>query len=160
MSYAGCIHNINKYAMNIICRLKYEVLVNMLAMEEKKVEDQAKRVEALKWTILSRGLSEDSFNNQMNNINEQNSPRANDDMVANANAKNTNKNKKSEISKLGGFEAITRDMKASLLQLSEECKTHQESILHAFTDEHGKIVVDLNRSVFMSQLFAGIKLLS
>mmetsp|Transcript_16036 Transcript_16036/g.15395 ORF Transcript_16036/g.15395 Transcript_16036/m.15395 type:complete len:132 (+) Transcript_16036:106-501(+) len=61
-----------------LLRFKVEVLVNMLAIEEKKMESLTKRIDVLKWSMHSKGVHEENFNNMIEEISIKNE---NNDMI-------------------------------------------------------------------------------
>lgn len=113
-------------------RFKIEVLVQMLAIEEKKQQAVVKRLETLKLALLNQGIS----NKTMSNILSQS--------VDQSSAKNDEKS----ILLTSAF-----DLSGALGRMSEEMKSGVEDIIYSFADTEGKIVSALPREDFMRYLY-------
>lgn len=118
---------------NNLLRYKIEVLVNMLALEEKKYEAQTSRLESLKLIMLSQGITESSFKA----------------IVSNSSSTDIKSSKYSRKN----FELFAQNMRTALAKMHNEFKTCREDILHAFADDDGKIAPALSRDDFLRQLY-------
>ena len=114
-------------------RFKIEVLVNMLAMEEKKLSLANKRLDALKWVMLTQGFSEKAISGLIKNQD------------------NTSEAK---------FSQLASEMAGAIQRLHEEMKLNKEDILCAFANENGKVRASLSRDEFVRYLFAATTRLS
>jgi hypothetical protein len=115
-----------------LLRFKVEVLVNMLAIEEKKMGSLTKRIEVLKWTMLSKGVTEDGLDNIFKTLPD---------------AANTIEVQKSSPGK-------PVDLGGAIERLAAEFVTNKKDIVQSFADDEGKVVTTLNRDEFMRQLYA------
>lgn len=113
-----------------LLRFKIEVLVHMLAMEEKKLEASVKRLDALKWAMLTQGVGERT--------------------MAEIQAKNgTAVRKPGDILLTSEF-----DLNGSFDRMKKEFASSREGILMGFADEEGRICNSMVRDEFMRQLFS------
>ena len=126
-----------------LLRFKVEVLINMLAIEEKKMGSLTKRIEVLKWTMLSNGVNEDGLNGILKTI-----PDAR--MITNGDEKSPTPAHMTSAIDLGG--AIER--------LAGEFVTNKRDIVQSFADDDGKVVTSLTRDEFMRQLYAATEHIS
>jgi len=113
-------------------RFKIEVLVQMLAVEEKKLQSAVKRLEALKLAMLNQGFSDKTMSNVLLSGGE--SP--------------TKKEGEKAILLTSAF-----DLTGAIDRLSTEMKKSAEDIIFAFADSDGKIVSALPREDFMRYLY-------
>lgn len=120
-----------------LLRFKVEVLINMLAIEEKKMESLTKRIEVLKWAMLSRGITEDGLDGMLKCI-----P---DAMVSNETGLSSPQTKSINT---------PVDLGGAIERLAEEFATNKRDIVQCFADEEGKVVTSLSRDEFMRQLYA------
>lgn len=119
-----------------LLRFKVEVLINMLAIEEKKMGSLTKRVEVLKWTMLSKGVTEDGLNDIFKSLPDATS--TNDVQQPSSPPKMTS--------------AV--DLGGAIQRLAAEFVTNKKDIVQSFADDEGKVVTTLNRDEFMRQLYA------
>lgn len=113
-----------------LLRFKIEVLVHMLAMEEKKLEASVKRLDALKWAMLTQGVGEKAMSViQSNNGSATRKP--GDILLA------------SEFDLNGCFERMRKEFAAS-----------RDAVLAGFADEEGRICNSMSRDEFMRKLFS------
>lgn len=126
-----------------LLRFKVEVLINMLAIEEKKMGALTKRIEVLKWSMLSKGVSEDGLNDILKSI-------PGTMVLANG------ANDKPIISNLPS----TFDLGGAIERLQGEFMTNKKDIVQSFADDEGKIVTSLSKDEFMRQLFAATEAIS
>jgi hypothetical protein len=125
-----------------LLRFKIEVLVNMLGIEEKKSESLTKRVETLKWILLTQGVSEQTLTTIVQNSDTSTSTSKVDNNLMNNVEKNiANKN----ISMI--------DLSGSISRMKEEFDRYPEDILKAFAETDGKIISNITIEDFMKQLF-------
>lgn len=115
-----------------LVRFKVEVLINMLAIEEKKIETSEKRLEALKWVLLSQGVSQNTVANLI------------DGSVDNIKGLRVSLEKK-----LADF-----DMSTAISRMATDFEMFRTDIIQTFADEDGKIVATLSRDEFMRQLYS------
>ena len=120
-----------------LLRFKVEVLINMLAIEEKKKESLTKRIEVMKWTMLSNGVNEDGLNGILKTIPDART-------ITNGDERSPAPAHLTSAIDLGG--AIER--------LGNEFVTNKRDIVQSFADEDGKVVTSLSRDQFMRQLYA------
>ena len=134
-----------------LLRFKVEVLVNMLVIEEKKMDYLIKRTDVLKSKLLSQGISEDGLAEVMRSIHsplDSKSPKDDVDQISTVYKVNDNII----------YQSI--DMKGAIDRISEEFNAYALEILRSFADEEGKIVTYLTRDEFMRQLFAATSTVS
>jgi hypothetical protein len=122
-----------------LLRFKIEVLVHMLAMEEKKLEAAVKRLDALKWAMLTQGLSEKSMNN----------------ILASSQGKSGSSGADKDILLTSAF-----DLSGAIDRMQKEFAKGKESIVSAFADSDGRISDALSREEFCRILFATTESLS
>ena len=129
---------------NNLLRFKVEVLINMLAIEEKKMGSLTKRIEVLKWAMLSRGVTEDGLNGIL-----QSFP---DAIVASNDPEKSNP----------AITSITTvvDLGGAMERLADEFATNKRDIVQCFADGEGKVVTSLSRDEFMRQLYAATEQVS
>ena len=113
-----------------LLRFKIEVLVHMLAMEEKKLEASVKRLDALKWAMLTQGVGEKTLA-AMQSKSGASTPKHGDVLLA------------SEFDLNGCFD-----------RMRKEFKTSRDAILAGFADEEGRICNSMSRDEFMRKLFS------
>jgi len=122
-----------------LLRFKVEVLVNMLAVEEKRNEASSKRLETLKWLLHAQGVNEDSLSQLMNTS------------VEGEDAKESIQNivSKSQLLKSSRM----ADLTGAMQRMREEFELFREDILHAFAESDGKIIPHLPTNDFMKQVY-------
>ena len=130
-----------------LLRFKIEVLVNMLAMEEKKSESVEKRVETLKWLLHSQGVAEQTLTSIL------------------LNAEKTDEESREGL--LGSVERSISfrnvglvDLAGALSRALEEFELYKTDIIPAFAGEDGKVVTSLSNDEFMRQLYTVTEKLS
>jgi len=106
-----------------LLRFKVEVLVEMLAMEEKKYETTAKRLEALKW----------AYELQTTKLND-------------ASGKGALSNTADEMS------SPLSDIHGAMARLSEEFSKNSSGIVIRFADDKGQLASSLSKSEFVHTL--------
>lgn len=121
-----------------LLRFKIEVLVNMLAMEEKKSESTNKRLETLKWLMHSQGVSEQTLTDIMKNSEDMYNEKMNEGSEGN-------------VSSNRGARLI--DLSGAIARMTEDFKEFREEILHSFAEIDGKIVANLTTEEFSKQLY-------
>ena len=121
-----------------LLRFKIEVLVNMLAMEEKKSETAGKRLETLKWLMHSQGVSEQTLTDILLKSED----------IYNENKNNSSTDKDSSFRGVGLI-----DLAGAIGRMTEDFQDFREDILHAFAEEDGKIVATLDAEDFAKQLY-------
>jgi hypothetical protein len=112
-------------------RFKIEVLVQMLAIEEKKQQAIVKRLEILKLALLNQGVS----NTTMTSI------------LAQA-ADSTSSRDEKSILLTSAF-----DLSGAMGRMAEEMISGADDIIFSFADAEGKIVSALPREDFMRYLY-------
>lgn len=115
-----------------LLRFKVEVMVNMLAIDEKKIETAEKRLEALKWVLLSQGISQHSVTKLLEGSVDQ-----------------IKGQRLSLERKVAEF-----DMTGALSKMARDFDLFRSDIFQSFADEDGKIVASLSRDEFMRQLYS------
>lgn len=120
-------------------RFKIEVLVQMLAIEEKKQHAVVKRLETLKLALLNQGISNKTMTNILSHSVDQGSP----------------KNDEKSILLTSAF-----DLTGALSRMSQEMASSAEDIIYSFADSEGKIVSALQREDFMRYLYNATETLS
>jgi hypothetical protein len=113
-----------------LLRYKVELLINMLAVEEKKMETLKKRYEALKWVLLSHGVSEDTLANILNGSASPSKSLSADHLLANL------------------------DLSSAVANMRNDFKQFRMEIMHAFADDEGKIMTALSKEDFIRQLYS------
>lgn len=126
-----------------LLRFKVEVLINMLAIEDKKMGALTKRIEVLKWSMLSKGVSEDGLNNILKTI---------PGTLAITNGVN-------DRSSISGLPS-TFDLGGAIERLRGEFITNKKDIVQSFADDEGKVVTSLSKDEFMRQLYAATEAIS
>ena len=121
-----------------LLRFKVEVLINMLAIEEKKMGSLTKRIEVLKWAMLSRGITEDGLDGMLKGI---------PDAMVLSNDTGLSSPQTASIS-------TPVDLGGAIERLADEFATNKRDIVQCFADEDGKVVTSLSRDEFMRQLYA------
>jgi hypothetical protein len=121
-----------------LLRFKIEVLVNMLAMEEKKSETTNKRLETLKWLMHSQGVSEQTLTDILKNS---------EDIY------NEKQNEGSDGTALSSRGNRLIDLSGAIARMTEDFKDFREDILHSFAEMDGKIVANLTTEEFSKQLY-------
>jgi hypothetical protein len=121
-----------------LLRFKIEVMVNMLAMEEKKNDATSKRLETLKWVLLQQGISEQKL---LHILSQQ---EKNGDSMGDSAAKFGDEIKASKS---------LIDLSGAISRTSEEFGNFRNDIIYSFADNTGKIVNCLTTDQFMRQLF-------
>ena len=123
-----------------LLRFKIEVLVNMLAMEEKKSESVEKRVETLKWLLHSQGVAEQTLTSILLNAEKvDNETRAN--MIG-------------SVERSISFRNVGLvDLAGAMSRAQEEFSLYRSDIIPAFADEDGKVVANLSNDEFMKHLY-------
>jgi len=130
-----------------LLRFKIEVLVNMLAMEEKKSESVEKRVETLKWLLHSQGIAEQTLTTIL-----LNAEKADDETKANM---------MGSVERSISFRNVGLvDLAGALSRAQEEFELYRSDILPAFAGEDGKVVASLSNDEFMKQLYTVTEKLS
>lgn len=130
-----------------LLRFKIEVLVNMLAMEEKKSESVEKRVETLKWLLHSQGIAEQTLTTIL-----LNAEKADDETKANM---------MGSVERSISFRNVGLvDLAGALSRAQEEFELYRADILPAFAGEDGKVVASLSNDEFMKQLYTVTEKLS
>ena len=123
-----------------LLRFKIEVMVNMLAMEEKKSESVTKRVETLKWLLHELGVAEKTLTSILVNAEEADNE--------------TRRNMAGSVERTISFRNIGLvDLAGALSRTQDEFARNKTSIIPAFADEEGKLVANLSNDEFMKQLY-------
>lgn len=122
-----------------LLRFKIEVLVNMLAMEEKKSASTTKRLETMKWLIHSQGVSEQTLTDILKQSEENNGEMP-----------GVTSPKSGEVMYRG---APLIDLSGAIERMFVEFESFRNDILHAFAEEDGKIVTQLEVEDFSKQLY-------
>ena len=115
-----------------LLRFKIEVLVHMLAMEEKKLEASVKRLDALKWATLTQGITEQTMADSLNRTNARPQRSGDKDVLLT-----------SEF-----------DINGAFTRMEKEFKESRERILSGFADEEGRICTALGREEFLRKLYS------
>jgi hypothetical protein len=124
-----------------LLRFKIEVLVNMLAVEEKKSEGVSKRVETLKWLLHEQGVAEQTLTSILLNAEKDVSEEARNEMLGSAERSISFRN------------VGLVDLSGALSRAQEEFELFKADIVPAFADEEGKVVATLTNNEFMKQLY-------
>jgi hypothetical protein len=118
-----------------LLRFKVEILINMLAIEEKKLETVNKRLEALKWVLLSQGVSQNSLNK----------------LLTGADNSKTDKNPQLNLS--SNFLAEC-DLTGAMKRMELDFEKFREGIIHCFADDDGRVIPSLSREEFIRQVYS------
>lgn len=130
-----------------LLRFKIEILVNMLAVEEKKNESSTKRLETLKWLLHSQGVAEQTLTNIL--INAENCDEEN------------RSNMMGSVERNISFRHVGLvDLAGAISRGREEFELYRTEIFPAFAEEDGKIVTTLTNDEFMKQLYTVTEKLS
>jgi hypothetical protein len=130
-----------------LLRFKIEVLVNMLAMEEKKSESVEKRVETLKWLLHSQGVAEQTLTSILLNADKVD--------------QETRAGMVGSVERSISFRNVGLvDLAGALSRAQEEFELYKADIFPAFADEEGKVVATLTNDEFMKQLYTVTEKLS
>jgi hypothetical protein len=123
-----------------LLRFKVEVLVNMLAMEEKKSESIEKRVETLKWLLHSQGVAEQTLTSILLNAEKAD--------------QETRANMMGSVERSISFRNVGLvDLAGAMSRAQEEFALYRTDIISAFAGEDGKVVASLTNDDFMKQLY-------
>jgi len=112
-----------------LLRFKVEVLVQMLSAESKKEEALGNRIEALKWALLTQGLTEKNMRSVLSNMNEGLS----------------DTREREEL-------AAIFDLAGSRSRMEKIFETSQEIVIRAFADDEDRIIPELKKTEFCSML--------
>jgi hypothetical protein len=112
--------------MNLL-RYKVELLLTMLAMEEKSKEVLSNRVETLKWVILSQGTSEEQINELLEKYTKGQSVSSEDI----------------------NFDI---DISSAFSKIRAAFETSKEQIINTLIDEDGNIIFNLTKDQFIEKL--------
>ena len=115
-----------------LLRFKVEVMVNMLAMEEKKTETTTKRIEKLKCIMLDQGISEQRLMHMLENPDER--------------------RKRMEDSS-NGVAPQSVDLSGSLSRTAAEFDRFRNDIVFSFASVDGKLANTLRTAEFSKQLY-------
>eukprot|EP01038_Epipyxis_sp_PR26KG_P011246 gene11246-15090_t len=138
-----------------LLRFKIEVLVQMLAIEEKKNESLTKRVETLKWILLAQGVSEQHLasllinSNSIESIPLQNNKLLMDHQDNSISVPSSNNDRSILIKNIGMI-----DLNGPISRMISEFDEYPDSIIEAFADSNGKILTNINSDEFMRILFS------
>ena len=132
------LQNKNKEQQNLL-RFKIEVLINMLAVEEKKSEHSLERLEILKWELFQKGIDEEKLTKilqkSLNSENEENRDKSDLDIQV----------MDAKINRIGLSTAIERTQK--------EFDLYRSELIPAFADDDGKFEPSMNQRDFMKRLY-------
>jgi hypothetical protein len=133
-----------------LLRFKIEVLVNMLAAEEKKSEADTKRIETLKWLLYKEGVAtEDKLTSLLIKADGAETDTDRDNLLT------------SSLERGKSFRNIELvDISGALSRVREEFELYKTDIIPAFAGEDGKVVVSLSVNDFMKQLYVVTEKLS
>lgn len=118
-----------------LLRFKVEVLVNMLAVEERKNELSGKRIDTLKWLLYSQGVNEEALTKIVSKLEHEPDARSSTDQRQLLHA------------------ARIIDLTGALTRMRDEFEAFKEDIIRAFASEEGKIVPSLPAEEFMKQVY-------
>ncbi len=139
-----------------LLRFKVEVMVNMLAMEEKKNEITSKRVETLKYLLIQQGISEQAFTVAISSsvLHEASGDqRSSQDLLATINSR---KSKVDDWSSIGMI-----DIAGTIDRVAEEFVANKRDIFCAFADDaDGKVVPSIPNDEFIKKLYTVTEKLS
>ena len=126
-----------------LLRFKVEVLVNMLAMEEKKSKIDSERVEKLKYLLAQghQGLTEESITSLL--------------VKAEMTDQDLRNSLSGSIERSASFRNVGLvDLAGALSRAQEDFNDFRTDIIPAFAEEDGKVVVSLSNDEFMKQLYS------
>jgi hypothetical protein len=126
-----------------LLRFKIEVLVHMLAVEEKKLDAAVKRLDALKWAMLTQGISEQNMSAILNSVR--------------AESKGLNLDKSQDTN---GAILSSIDLAGAIARLRKEFEVSKESIIVCFADNEGRISDEMKRDEFVRVLYSATEKLS
>jgi hypothetical protein len=119
-----------------LLRFKVEVLVNMLAVEEKRSDENTKRIETMQWMLAKEGITEDSLNELLLGLDDKEK------------AKFHSTISDSKISE----KILMPDVGTVVEKMRDEFSTNKDDILHAFSRNDGKVVSSLSSDSFVRQI--------
>jgi hypothetical protein len=119
-----------------LLRFKVEVLVNMLAVEEKRNEEHAKRIDTMQWLLHKQGLNEETLGQLLLNLDN----------------KTREKFHNSIAESRFGDKSLLPDVGTAVDKMREEFTTNRDDVLHAFSRSDGKIVSIVPAETFVKQL--------
>ncbi len=117
-----------------LLRFKVEVLINMLAVEEKRSELNTKRIDTLKWLLYSQGVTEETLASIVSRFEADDSLQSEDKRGLLQSAKLV-------------------DLSGALSRMSAEFELYKEDIVRALANEEGKIIPILPANDFMKQIY-------
>jgi hypothetical protein len=127
-----------KVEQSNLLRYKIELLVNMLTIEESKVDSLTKRVEALKWAMINNGLT---FNEHTE--------------IPGKRVIQDEKHSPVPNSLNGDSNWLPMyDLKGAIARMQDDFADSNYDIIRCFADEDGKVVAWLAREDFCRQLYA------
>jgi len=121
-----------------LLRFKIEVLVNMLAVEEKRSELTSKRLETLKWLIHSQGVTEETITKILNNLEKEGKLSLDQSVV-------------SVTNQFQSMQLI--DLSGAIQRMQDEFKLYSNDLLHAYALNNGKIMTTLPLKEFIEQTY-------
>ncbi len=107
-----------------LLRFKVEVLVNMLAVEEKRSEETTKRIDTMQWLLAKQGINETSLNQ----------------ILLNLDAGSQEKFHATVASAKLDDRILMPDVGTVVDKMRDEFTNNRDDILHAFCRADGKIV--------------------
>jgi hypothetical protein len=113
-----------------LLRFKIEVLVNMLAVEEKRNDSTTKRLNTLKWLLHSQGVNENSVTKILNDL-----------------------EKDGKLNLENSLPTQIMDLTGAIERMREEFNDHRTDIVHCYALSNGKLISTLPVKEFIEQTF-------
>eukprot|EP01039_Chlorochromonas_danica_P003951 gene3952-4323_t len=124
-----------------LLRFKVEVLVNMLAVEEKKNEVHNKRIDTLKWLLYSQGVNEETLTRIVSQLETTDNQDGSD--------VRSSREKKQILQA-----AKLIDLAGAMDRMRVDFESRKEEIIRCLATEEGKIAPSLAADEFMQQVYS------
>lgn len=115
-----------------LLRFKVEVLVNMLAVEEKRNDVTSKRLDTMKWLLHSQGVNENTITKILNEL---------------------EKDGKLNLENSITLSTQLMDLSGAIQKMREEFELHRADIIHCYALSNGKLMPALPLKDFIEQTF-------
>ena len=121
-----------------LLRFKIEVLVNMLAVEEKRSELTNKRLDTLKWLIHSQGVTEEAITKILNNLEKDGKISLDSSLTFTNQFQNT---------------LQLMDLSGAIDRMREDFRNYRDDLLHCYALSNGRLMSSLPTKDFIEQTY-------
>jgi hypothetical protein len=126
-----------------LLRFKMEVLVNMLAVEEKRNDMTSKRLDTLKWMIHSQGVTEETITKILNSMEKDGKLLLDASFTFNPAANAPNSLQTTQL----------MDLQGAVQRMKEEFKQFRADIIHSYALNDGKLLTSLPIKDWIEQTY-------